>query len=135
LEVGATGIVRPLAWRGHTVVAVEDGDGRGWAVGPVIVLLDGGSFHKGPAVQALCVRHPGSISSGFPGYPPELNPDELVWAHFKGTLANGSPKNLDELLATLCRLTKKVRKRPELIRSFITGSELPPYFVIPMSIT
>jgi hypothetical protein len=50
-----------------------------------------------------------------------------VWAHFKGTLANGSPKNLDELLATLCRLTQKVRKRPELIRSFITGSELPPF--------
>jgi transposase len=82
---------------------------------------------KGPAVQALCARHPRLHLEWFPGYAPELNPDELVWAHFKGTLANGSPKNLDELLATLCRLTKKVRKRPELIRSFITGSELPPF--------
>jgi transposase len=95
--------------------------------GPVIVLLDGGSIHKGPDVQALCARHPRLHLEWFPGYAPELNPDELVWAHFKGTLANGSPKNLDELLATLCRLTKKVRKRPELIRSFITGSELPPF--------
>jgi hypothetical protein len=28
-------------------------------------------------------------------------------------------------MATLCRITKRVTKRPDLIRSFITGSELP----------
>jgi len=61
----------------------------------------------------------------FPGYAPELNPAEWVWAHFKAKLANGRPDTLDELMATLGRITKKVAKRPDLIRSFITGSELP----------
>ncbi|MGH7319840.1 MAG: IS630 family transposase, partial [Candidatus Rokuibacteriota bacterium] len=61
------------------------------------------------------------------GYAPELNPDELVWAHFKAKLANGHPETLADLMATLCRLTRKVPQRPDLIRSFITGSELPSF--------
>src|SRR5712692_8384733 len=58
---------------------------------------------------------------------PDLNPDEFVWTHFKATLANGRPDNLDELMAALCRITKKARKRPALLRSFITASELPAF--------
>jgi transposase len=95
--------------------------------GHVIVLLDGGSIHKGPDVQALEARCPRLHLEWFPGYAPELNPAELVWAHFKATLANGHPDTLDELMATLCRITKKVTKRPTLIRSFIIGSKLPPF--------
>ena len=33
--------------------------------------------------------------------------------------------HLDELMTALCRITKKARQRPELLRSFITASELP----------
>ena len=95
--------------------------------GPVIVLLDGGSIHKGPEVRALLARCPRLHLEWFPGYAPELNPDELVWAHFKTTLANGHPDNLDELMATLCRITTHVCQRPALIRSFITGSDLPSF--------
>src|SRR5438094_8535309 len=62
-----------------------------------------------------------------PGHAPDLNPDEFVWTHFKATLANGRPDNLDELMATLGRITKKAQKRPELLRSFITASELPAF--------
>jgi len=93
--------------------------------GQVIVLLDRGSIHKGPAVQALQRRCPRLHLEWFPGYAPELNPDEWVWAHFKAQLANGHPDSVDELMATLCRITQRVTKRPDLIRSFITGSELP----------
>jgi transposase len=95
--------------------------------GHVIVLLDGGSIHKGPDVLALCARCPRLHLEWFPGYAPELNPDELVWAHFKATLANGHPQNLDELERTLCRMTKAVRHRSDLLRSFVTGSELPDF--------
>jgi len=95
--------------------------------GQVIVLLDGGSIHKGPEVRALLAHCPRLHLEWFPGYAPELNPDELVWAHFKATLANGHPNNLDELLATLCRITKDVCHRPALIRAFIAGSELPSF--------
>ena len=93
--------------------------------GQLIVVLDSGSIHKGPDVQALRARCPRLHLEWFPGYAPELNPDELVWAHFKAKLANGHPDTVEELMATLCRLTKRVTRRPDLIRSFIAGSELP----------
>ena len=95
--------------------------------GQVIVVLDSGSIHKGPDVQALQARCPRLHLEWFPGYAPELNPDELVWAHFKAQLANGHPDTVDELMATLCRITKRVTRRPDLIRSFIAGSELPAF--------
>ena len=95
--------------------------------GQVIVLLDGGSIHKGPDVHDLLGRCPRLHLERFPGYAPELNPDEFVWTHFKATLANGRPDNLDDLMTTLCRITTDVRKRPDLIRSFITGSDLPSF--------
>src|SRR5881628_80496 len=80
--------------------------------GHVIVLWDGGSIHKGPDVRALLTRCPRLHVEPFPGYAPDLNPDEFVWTHFK---------------ATLGRITKKAQKRPELLRSFITASELPAF--------
>ncbi|MGH2406380.1 MAG: IS630 family transposase [bacterium] len=96
--------------------------------GHVIVLLDRGSIHKGPDVEALAARCPRLHLEWFPGYAPELNPDEWVWAHFKAELANGHPDTLDDLVATLCRITKNVTKRRDLIRSFIAGSDLPSFF-------
>ena len=93
----------------------------------VIVIWDGGSIHSGPDVRALLRRCPRLHVERFPGYAPELNPDEFVWTHLKRSLANGRPDNLDELLKTLCRLTKKVRSRPSLIRSFVTASDLPAF--------
>ena len=93
----------------------------------IIVIWDGGSIHNGPDVRALLRRCPRLHVEKLPGYAPELSPDEFVWAHFKRSLANGHPDNVDELLTTLCRLTKKVRRRPALIRSFVTASDLPPF--------
>ena len=95
--------------------------------GHVIVVLDGGSIHKGPDVRALRARCPRLHLEWFPGYAPELNPDELVWAHFKATLANGHPRSLDELERTLCRIHNNVRRRPGLLRSFVRGSALPAF--------
>ena len=95
--------------------------------GHVIVLLDGGSIHNGPEGRAVEARYPRLHLEWFPGYAPELNPDEWVWAHFKARLANGHPDTLDDLMNTLCRITKNVNKRPDLIRSFIVGSDLPSF--------
>lgn len=39
--------------------------------------------------------------------PPELNPDEKVWNHFKKILANGRPDTQDELLSEeICNLAE-----------------------------
>jgi hypothetical protein len=68
--------------------------------GQVIVLLDRGSIDKGPDVQALEARCPRLHLEWFPGYVPELNPADWVWAQFKAELgaqfkaelANGHPE-------------------------------------------
>ena len=63
----------------------------------------------------------------FPAYAPELNPDERVWNHCKAALANGRPGTLDELMTTLEHVSRKARRRPRLLRSFVTGSDLPSF--------
>ena len=99
---------------------------------PADLLIDVGAlerayYERRPDVRALLARCPRLHVERFPGYAPDLNPDEFVWTHFKATLANGRPDNLDELMAALCRITKKARRRPALLRSFIAASDLPAF--------
>jgi len=84
-------------------------------------------FTSGPDVRARACPVSAVARRALPRLCPDLNPDEFVWTHFKATLANGRPDNLDELMVALCRITKKARKRTELLRSFITASELPAF--------
>jgi len=95
--------------------------------GRLIVLWDGGRIHKGPHLRILLARHPRLHIEPFPSYAPELNPDEFVWTHYKRELSNGRPLEIDKLMADLIRLTKQVRKRPDLLRSFVTASDLPAF--------
>ncbi len=59
--------------------------------GPVIVIWDNGTIHGGEAIRELQTRYPRLHLYRFPGYAPELNPDEGVWQLTKRTLANGRP--------------------------------------------
>ena len=93
--------------------------------GHIVLLWDGGSIHGGEFIQGFLRRHRRLHIESFPAYAPELNPDERVWTHCKRELANGRPDNLDELLGVLTRVTRKARTRPSLLRSFVTGSDLP----------
>lgn len=95
--------------------------------GPIVLIWDGGSIHRGPAVCDLLARHPRLHVERFPAYAPELNPDEQVWNHFKTKLANGCPLIIDHLLDDLTRLTRRARRSPKLLRSFVEGSDLPPF--------
>ena len=95
--------------------------------GAIVLLWDAGPIHKGGEIGQFLERHPRLHCQHFPGYAPELNPDEWVWGHLKGRLANGRPDNVDELMRVLCRTTRAAQKRPQLLRSFITGSKLPSF--------
>ena len=96
--------------------------------GAIILLWDGGSIHQAEAVRAVLTRRPRLHVERFPAYAPELNPDEQVWGHLKGRLANGRPDTAEELLADLSRVTRRLRRRPQILRSFILASDLPPLF-------
>ena len=96
--------------------------------GEIILLWDGGSIHQGEGVRAVLARHPRLHVERFPAYAPELNPDEQVWNHLKGTLANGRPDTAEELLDDLTRVTRRLRRKSKTLRGFILGSELPSFF-------
>jgi transposase len=93
--------------------------------GPLVVLWDGGPIHHGAAVRTLLARHPRLHVERFPAYAPELNPDEQVWNHLKGTLANACPDTADVLLDTLVRETRRLRRAPRLLRGLVLASALP----------
>jgi putative transposase len=95
--------------------------------GHIILLWDGGSIHRGPAVRHLLARHPRLHVERFPAYAPELNPDEQVWNHFKAQLANGCPLSVDELLNDLTHVARRARRSPNLLRGCVLESDLPPF--------
>jgi len=98
--------------------------------GSIVLLWDAGPIPKGEEVDQVLERYPRRHGEFFPSYAPELNPDQWVWGHLKGQLANGRPDNVDELMRVLCRTTRAAQKRPQLLRSFITGCKLPLFLVL-----
>lgn len=62
----------------------------------------------------------------FPGYVPDLNPDEGVWGWTKyGRLANLAAENRDELWDRVVEELIVVKHRPDLLRGFIRQTGLP----------
>jgi len=93
--------------------------------GPVIVLWDNGGQHKGQPVRDFCAMHPRWEFHRFPGYAPELNPDEFVWNLLKRAVANSNPKDNDELKRMLHRPLMRLRQSQKLLWSCIHASDLP----------
>jgi hypothetical protein len=93
--------------------------------GPVILLWDRGSIHRGPAIEAVQRTHPRLQVEEFPAYAPELNPAEQVWNDFKGHTANSLLRDRRHLCRTLQANVRRVRRSQEKLRSFILASRLP----------
>ena len=61
-----------------------------------------------------------------PAYAPELNPDEGVWNHTKfARLSNYAAADVNELRRTVYGELERLRKRSDLLRSFVRHSGLP----------
>jgi len=93
--------------------------------GHVVVLWDNGRIHKGPLIRSLLARTARLHLENFPGYAPELNPDEGVWNQAKRALANGRPDNLVELGKTIATQLRRIRRSAACLRFCIHDSELP----------
>jgi transposase len=93
--------------------------------GHVFLLWDGGRPHTGRLVKELVRRVPRLHLLRFPGYAPELNPDEGVWKLAKGMLANGCPKGRSELDASLTNALQSIRHNRKNLRACIDHSGLP----------
>jgi transposase len=96
-------------------------------LGPLTVVWDRNPIHsRSKAVQAWLAEHPGVMAEDFPGYVPDLNPDEGVWGWTKyGRLANLAARDKDELWDRVVDELVEVKFRPDLLRGFIRQTGLP----------
>jgi transposase len=95
--------------------------------GPLTIVWDRGSVHdKSGLVRTCLARHPEIHTEKFPSYAPELNPDEGVWNHTKyARLPNFVPDDTNHLRRRLRYELHRLRKRPDLLHSFIRHTKLP----------
>jgi len=92
--------------------------------GPVIVLLDNSSTHKGALIEQLLRQHCRLRIEYFPSYAPQLNPDEGVWSLAKRELANSCPNDVDELMEDILGSIDGIRHSQQKLRGCIAQSEL-----------
>lgn len=91
------------------------------------IIWDSHGIHsRSKAVRAYLAKHPEIVVEDFPGYTPELNPDEGVWGWSKyGRSANLAAEDTDELRDHLIDQLVKLKYQPELLASFIEQTKLP----------
>jgi transposase len=96
-------------------------------LGRMTVVWDRNKIHsKSRAVKAWLAEHPDVVAEDFPGYVPDLNPDEGVWGWTKyGQLANLAANDKQELWDWVVEELVTVKYRPDLLTAFIQQTGLP----------
>jgi len=94
---------------------------------PMTIIWDRSNTHdRSRLVREYLKRHRRIRTEKLPAYAPELNPDEGVWSYTKyARMANYTPVDSVALRATLTDELDRLRARKDLLRSFITHTELP----------
>jgi transposase len=89
--------------------------------GPLTIVWDRSNTHdRARAVRAYLARHSEIRTERFPGYAPELNPDEQVWSYVKhGRLANFVAADSTELRRRVGEELRRLKRRPDLLASFV----------------
>jgi transposase len=106
-------------------IRVLDGLGSQLGHQPTTVIWDNLGAHHARALQQWAATQPWLVVEYLPSYAPELNPVEGLWANLKGCeLANRCCADRTELIATAQVGSIRVRRDPELLRSFLAGTGL-----------
>ena len=94
--------------------------------GPLTICWDRSQIHdRSLIVREWLAKHPEVETATFPGYAPELNPDEYVWSHTKyAELCNYAAPSLPELGRTAGATLQKLRSRRDLRQGFIDHDRL-----------
>lgn len=88
--------------------------------GMIFLFWDGLNTHRSQKTRAALAEHRARLRVyRLPAYAPELNPDEGLWAWMKQhALAGQCPPNVDILEQSIRQALRRLRRRPQIIRSF-----------------
>jgi len=91
------------------------------------VVWDRHTIHsRSRVVKAFLAQNPSIVAEDFPGYAPELNPDELVWGWVKyGRLSNYAPADLATLRARVQQELAYLQCHPYALLDFVDHTDLP----------
>lgn len=91
------------------------------------VIWDRHGIHsKARLVKEFLKANPSVVAEDFPGYVPELNPDEGVWGWTKyGRLANFAPADTADLRQRVQAELTWLKEHPYFLYSFIEHTNLP----------
>lgn len=94
--------------------------------GKLLVIWDGLAVHRSRALKAFVASTNGRIElEQLPAYAPELNPVEFIWGYWKKhELPNLCPEDFWELSWHARAALRRMRRRPQLVRSFWKQAEL-----------
>lgn len=94
--------------------------------GPIVLLWDRNTIHRAERIKQFLEEHRRLHDHFFPGYAPELNPDEYVWAKLKKSMANlRVPRDVQQLSRALSNPIRRLRRSQSLLWSCILASDLP----------
>ena len=98
-----------------------------WLNGPLVVIWDGGSMHKGGPISELVAQSKGRLDlEPLPAYAPMLNPVEQVWTWLKyGRLSNFAPQDANHLNEVVIRELDTIREDQDRLRNLFHASDLP----------
>jgi transposase len=91
------------------------------------VIWDGSRIHsKARLVKEFLTANPSVVAEDFPGYMPDLNPDEGVWGYTKyGRLANFAPASAKELRERVEAELQELKRQAYFLYRFIEHTNLP----------
>ena len=95
--------------------------------GPFTVVWDRHVIHsKSRLVKAFLADNPDIVVEDFPGYVPDLNPDEWVWGWTKyGRLSNLAAWDSEELWDHIVMALIDLKYQPRMLNAFIKEAGLP----------
>jgi len=87
--------------------------------GKFILIWDHAQIHTSRKTMAYLAEHRHILVEWLPSYAPELNPEEYCHGNVKQRLQNATPVNKEEMRILVDRGFARLRRRPDLLLSFI----------------
>ncbi|HSV55855.1 MAG TPA: IS630 family transposase [Magnetospirillaceae bacterium] len=85
----------------------------------VFLIVDGHPVHKAKLVKDYLAENKDKLEIFFlPAYSPELNPDELAWAHLKRKLGRVASQTKEKLKKKAFSILRSIQRLPSIVTSF-----------------